>query len=116
MPESPTFDLIRSLTELTGPTGDESIVQDWITERWTACCSEVRATRVNNILGKVGGTGPKLAIMAHADEICYLVKSISPEGFIYLWPYYQDTRGFPPRWLNPLNQPARIMTSTGMVD
>lgn len=116
MTESATFDLIRTLTELTGPTGDEALVQDWIAERWSQFCSDVRRTRVDNVLGKVGGSGPRLAIMGHADEICYLVKSITPEGFVLIWPYFQDTRGFPPRWMNPLNQPARIMTSTGVVD
>jgi putative aminopeptidase FrvX len=116
MTESSTFDLIRDLTELSGPTGDEALVQSWITDRWNEFCTEVRTTRVNNVLGKVGGSGPRLAIMGHADEICYLVKSISPEGFAYIWPYYQDTRGFPPRWLNPLNQPAKIMTTTGPVE
>lgn len=109
--ESVTFDLIRALTELPGPTGHEDAVQDWIYNRWQSNATEIRRSRVNNILARIGGSGPRLAIMAHADEICYVVKSVSDDGFLHLWPYYMDTRGHPPRWIMPLNQPAVVMTS-----
>lgn len=54
--------------------------------------------------------------MAHADEICYMVKSITDDGFLHIWPSYGDTRGYPPRWIMPLNQPALIVTSQGSVE
>jgi putative aminopeptidase FrvX len=109
--ETETFALIKTLTELPGPTGHEDAVQDWIFDRWQSFAQEIRRSRVNNVLAKIGGTGPRLAIMAHADEICFMVKSISDEGFLHIWPYYNDTRGHPPRWIMPLNQPALVMTS-----
>jgi putative aminopeptidase FrvX len=113
MDESATFELIRTLTELPGPTGDEAPVQAWIAERWAQIASDIRTTRVNNVLAKVGGSGPRLAIMGHADEICFSVKSISDEGFLHIWPYYMDTRGYPPRWITPIGHPAAVMTSKG---
>ena len=76
MSKSATFDLIKTLTELPGPTGHEDAVQDWIYDRWKSSCQDVRRSRVNNVLAKFGGSGPRLAIMAHADEICFMVKSI----------------------------------------
>ena len=109
--ETATFELIKTLTELPGPTGHEDAVQDWIYDRWTSTSADVRRSRVNNILAKVGGSGPRLAVMAHADEICFMVKSISESGFLHIWPYYQDTRGVPPRWVMPINQPALVMTN-----
>lgn len=109
--ESETFDLIKTLTELPGPTGHEDAVQDWLYARWGAVAVTIRRTRVNNILARIGGTGPRLAIMAHADEICFLVKSVSDDGFLHIWPYYNDTRGHPPRWVLPLNQSALVMTN-----
>lgn len=109
------FDVIQVLTELPGPVGFEDAVQDWIEDRWQGF-SEVRRTRVNNVLAKVGGSGQKLMFMAHADEICFMVKSISDEGFLHIWPYYGDTRGFPPKWVMPLNQEALVVTGSGTVD
>lgn len=109
--ETDTFALIKTLTELPGPTGHEDAVQDWTFDRWSQSSSDVRRSRVNNVLAKIGGSGPRLAVMAHADEICFLVKSISETGFLHIWPYYMDIRGFPPRWIMPINQPALVMTS-----
>jgi putative aminopeptidase FrvX len=115
MTETDTFELIRMLSELPGPTGDEAAVQTWIADRWRQSSTEVHTTRVNNVLAKIGGSGPRLAVMAHADEICFLVKSISDSGFLHIWPYYMDTRGYPPRWINPIGHPAAVMTSSGIV-
>jgi endoglucanase len=105
------FELVKELTELPGPTGHEDAVQDWIERRWSAFAPEVRRTRVDNVLARVGGSGPKLALVAHADEICLMVKSVGDEGFLHLWPYYRDQLGRPPRWFNPVNQPALVVTS-----
>src|SRR5688500_1463941 len=102
------FELVKELSELPGPTGHEDAVQDWIERRWSELAQDVRRTRVNNILARVGGTGPRLLLVAHADEICLMVKSVSDEGFLHLWPYYGDQLGKPPRWFTPLNQPAQI--------
>ena len=52
------FELVKELTELPGPTGHEDAVQDWVERRWSDFAQDVRRTRVNNILARVGGTGP----------------------------------------------------------
>jgi endoglucanase len=105
------FELVKELTELPGPTGLEDQVQDWIADRWSRFAQETRRTRVNNILARIGGSGPRLALVAHADEICLMVKSITDDGFLHIWPYYADQKGKPPRWFTPINQPALVMTS-----
>ncbi|MFN8590164.1 MAG: M20/M25/M40 family metallo-hydrolase [Thermomicrobiales bacterium] len=108
------FELVKELSELPGPTGHEDAVQDWVAERWGTFSREVRRTRVDNVLAKVGGSGPRLAIVAHADELSLLVKSISDEGFLHLWPY-SDSLGRPPRWFMPIGQQALVVTSRGNV-
>ena len=109
------FALVKELSELAGPTGHEDAVQDWLERRWSAFSTEVRRTRVNNILARVGGSGPALVLVAHADEICLMVKSVTDDGFLHLWPYYSDQLGKPPRWFTPLNQPALVISSSGNV-
>ena len=106
------FELVKELSELPGPTGHEDAVQDWVAARWGTFAKEVRRTRVDNVLAHVGGTGPRLALVAHADELSLLIKSVSDDGFLHLWPY-SDTLGRPPRWFMPLNQPALVVTSSG---
>jgi endoglucanase len=109
------FELVKELTELPGPTGHEDAVQDWVERRWSEFAQDVRRTRVNNMLARVGGTGRRLLLVAHADEICLMVTSVTEEGFLHLWPYYSDQLGRPPRWFSPLNQPALVLSSTGTV-
>lgn len=106
------FELVKELSELPGPTGHEDAVQDWLVDRWGSFSRQVRRTRVDNVLAYVGGSGPRLALVAHADELSLLVKSVSDEGFLHLWPY-NDTLGRPPRWFMPINQPALVVTSSG---
>lgn len=109
------FELVKELSEIPGPTGHEDAVQDWLEQRWSTFAPEVRRTRVNNILARIGGSGPPLVLVAHADEICLMVKSVSDDGFLHLWPYYNDQLGKPPRWFTPLNQPALVISSAGNV-
>jgi putative aminopeptidase FrvX len=78
------FDLIKELTELAGPVGQEGIVLDHIETLWEAEDVETERTRLGNVLARVGGEGPKLLLVAHADELCYLVRAIDPAGFLWL--------------------------------
>jgi tetrahedral aminopeptidase len=109
------FALVKELSELPGPTGHEDAVQDWIADRWSTFAQDVRRTRVDNVLARVGGSGPKLALVGHADEICLMVKSVTDDGFLHLWPYYSDQLGRPPRWFTPVNQPALVLSSAAPV-
>jgi endoglucanase len=45
-----------------------------------------------------------------------MVKSISEDGFLHVWPYYNDTTGKPPRWFMPVNQPALVVGSDTLVE
>ncbi len=110
------FELIRTATELPGPVGHEDAVQDWLHDRWTAAGFDVRRTRVGNLMAKVGGSGPKLLLFGHADELCLVVKSITDDGFIHLWYYATNPDGYPPKWFMPLYQPALVVTSSGTVE
>jgi putative aminopeptidase FrvX len=109
------FELVKELSELPGPTGHEDAVQDWLAARWVRFSQQVHRTRVNNVLARVGGSGPRLVLIGHADEICLMVKSVSDEGFLYLWPYYRDQRGRPPRWFSPINQQALVIGSANSI-
>jgi endoglucanase len=111
---SNTFDLIKTLTEIPGPVGFETAVQDHISDHWGSFAQSVQRTRVDNVLAKVGGSGERLIFIAHADEICWIVRSISDDGFLHIGPFYNDTIGRPTKNTIPLNQPALVVTSNGV--
>lgn len=107
------FELIKTLTELSGPIGQEDIVIDYVEQLWQAAGVQTSRTKIGNLLGHVGGNGPKLLIVAHADELCYLVRDIHPDGFLWLangqgWNRTTSFRdGF------TIGQQVRIMAPTG---
>ena len=81
---SSMFNLIETLTELSGPIGQEDAVLDHVETLWQEAGVATERTGIGNLLGRVGGEGKKLLIVAHADELCYLVRDIHPDGFLWL--------------------------------
>lgn len=78
------FDLIKELTEMTGPVGQEGPVLDRIEDLWREAGAQTERTRIGNVLARAGTRGPKVLLVAHADELCYLVRAIHPGGFLWL--------------------------------
>lgn len=78
------FDLIKDLTEFIGPVGQEGEIIAHVEQLWQNAGLTTERTGIGNLLGCAGGTGKKLLLAAHADELCYLVRAIDPNGFLYL--------------------------------
>lgn len=82
------FELIKSLCALAGPVGQEGAVIDHMDGLWRGLGATTRRTRIGNLLATVptdhAPDARKLVLVAHADELCYLVRSLHPGGFLYL--------------------------------
>ena len=78
------FDLIKELTELAGPVGQEEIVLARMEEIWRDLGATVTRTRIGNVVAHAGGQGPRVLMIAHGDELCYLVRAVDEHGFIWL--------------------------------
>ncbi len=50
--------LIKELTELVGPVGQEHAVLDHVQSLWQASGAQVERTRIGNVLARAGGQGP----------------------------------------------------------
>lgn len=109
-----TYDMLRELMELPGPTGREGAVMDWLRPRWEAKSERVWTTRVGNLIAHVGGQGPKLLIQGHADELNFLVKYIDEQGFLWLSNGQAPSRNVGKRF--PVGQPALVIGRGGQVE
>ena len=78
------FALIKELTELVGPVGQEQAVLDHVEALWRGEGLTVERTKIGNLYAHVGGSGPRVVMAAHADELTYLVRAIHPSGFLWL--------------------------------
>lgn len=109
------FELIKELTELSGPVGQEHLVLDRIENLWQEAGAQVERTRIGNVIGRAGGHGPKLLLAAHADELCYLVRAIDPSGYLWLANGQGWLRTTSVRDLHTVGQRVRILARSGEI-
>lgn len=110
------FELLKTLCELPGPGGDEGPVQDCLMEKWADRVESIRMTGMGNVIARVGGRGPKLLIGAHADEVGFIVKYISADGYLFLSSGQRDLDQRPSLrspYAMPIGAPALVLTREG---
>lgn len=90
------IDLLRSLTRIPGIASREDLVRDVVRRELQPLVSDIVVDGMGNLIGtRHGREGPRLAIIAHMDEIGFLVRHVDDRGYIRL----QRVGGFDPRVL-----------------
>ena len=90
------IDLLRELLEARGISGYEDDVRAIVAREIGPLVDEVRTDRIGNLIARRQGDGPKLLLLAHMDEIGFVVKHIEDKGFVRL----QPIGGWDPRQMN----------------
>ena len=79
------FDLLRDLTEFHGPPGYEDRVRGLVTEALEEHADEVRTDAMGNVVGTIEGESDySVVVAAHVDEIGFMVRHVTDEGFLQL--------------------------------
>lgn len=84
------IDLFRELTEAHGCPGQEDAIRDIVRRELESAC-EISTDWMGNLIcfkpaNSSHGTGQKLMIAAHMDEIGFRVKHVSDKGFLRIAP------------------------------
>ena len=108
-----TLDLLKTLSATPGPVGREGMVQDIIKEHFKQHCGSFTQDRIGNVVGTLEGDIDKhYAIIAHADEVGFLISNIDERGFLRVkWNtqgHLPDLRLLPGQWV-------LIMTEKGLI-
>ncbi len=88
-------DFLRKITAVPGVTGNEGAAAQEIAEAFRPYADEVRITPLNSVIAHKKGTGPRVMICAHLDEIGMMVSKIEEDGCLRL----QRVGGVDPRVL-----------------
>ena len=75
---------LREVTSRRGLSGDERPAAQWIAERFSEYCDEVKTDAMFSVVGRIKGEGPRLAFVAHLDEIGLMVVKIEEDGSLRL--------------------------------
>jgi endoglucanase len=88
--------LLKRLSETPGIPGREEAMRVIVREALNGHVDEISVDRLGNVIAHKKGTGPKVAVAAHMDEIGFLVSHVDDEtGFLRIDP----VGGFDPRTL-----------------
>jgi putative aminopeptidase FrvX len=113
-PASQPDAVVRLLAELTnahGAPGFEGPVRNILRREWQGLVSDLRTDGLGNLLGTVAGGSaePRVLLMAHMDEVGFLVRHIDDKGFVYFNPvggYFDQS---------VLTQRMAILTPRGVI-
>jgi putative aminopeptidase FrvX len=83
-----TAKLMKELTEAHGPTGSEEPVGKIVARHLQPLVSDMKVDGLGSIIGTKRGSSdsPRIMLAAHMDEVGFIVKTITPDGFIYTNP------------------------------
>lgn len=106
-----TEELLAELTNAPGASGFEGPVRDILKREWSSLVEDLRIDGLGNLLGTLPGESeqPRVLLMAHMDEVGFLVRYIDDAGFVFFNPvggYFDQS---------VLTQRMTIMTPKGPV-
>ena len=79
-------DLLKNLTEIYGPSGEEGIIRDLLKEMVIDKADQLYEDSLGNLFALRDGPAPKILVSAHMDEIGIIVTNIDENGFLRIAP------------------------------
>ncbi len=76
--------LLEDLINLSGISGSESAVRNFIIKEAKKYCKNVSIDKMGNIIVRKKGAAPSVMFLAHMDEIGLMVNSIDADGKIHI--------------------------------
>lgn len=76
------FDLLSKIIRTPGAPGHEKPVRELLTPLLEDLCDEVYTDGIGNLIARKKGSGPRVMLAAHMDEISLIVTHIDASGFI----------------------------------
>ena len=75
-------DLLKGLTEVFGPSGNEEKIRKKIIDEIKPYADSVTVDKLGNIIATKTGPGERLMLAAHMDEIGVIVTNADEKGFL----------------------------------
>jgi endoglucanase len=78
--------LLKKLTSAYGPSGNEETVREIIKKEIEGCVDEIKTDSLGNLIAVKKGSGSKVMVAAHMDQIGLVVTYIDDTGFLRFAP------------------------------
>lgn len=75
--------LIKELCELSGVSGNEGAVRNFIKEKIEPYADEIMVDTIGNLIAlKKGDSGHKVMVSCHTDEVGFIISGVNDNGFL----------------------------------
>ena len=82
--EETEFAFLKQIVDTPGPSGYEQAVQRVFRERVRPYVDSIETDVMGNVIATINPSAePRIMLAGHADEIGFIVRYISDEGFLY---------------------------------
>jgi len=107
--EKTTLNMFQTLTELQGAPGNEKRVRKYMEEQLSPYADKMIYDNLGGVFGVKHGSGPRVMVAGHMDEVGFMVTQITDNGMIR----FQTLGG----WWNQvmLSQRVQVMTDGGII-
>ena len=103
-----TFNFLQSLVNANGAPGFEKPVRRLLQARWQTAFGNLTTDGMGNLLAQLPGSSatPKVLLMAHLDEVGFLIRDIRQNGFVEVEPVggWRDQSVYSQRWIIQTNK------------
>jgi putative aminopeptidase FrvX len=80
------FSFLGQLTDAPGVSGCEARVRTLLADRLSKLGLDATVDPMGNLISRIPGKGPRVALLAHMDEVGFLVSKIEQGGFLRVMP------------------------------
>lgn len=77
-----SFQLLEDLCNAPGVSGFEGDVQDILNKELQELGAEIVTDNLGSVIAKIGNSGPKVMVAGHMDEIGFMVRLITKDGYL----------------------------------
>ena len=73
---------LKEITDLKGTSGGEAAVRDYFREKYEGLADKVETDGLGSLMATLGTEGPRILAVGHMDEVGFMVRAITEDGFI----------------------------------
>ena len=102
--------LLKEITDLKGTSGNEDSVRNYLKDKYLQIADTIEMDGLGSLMATLGNNGPRIMAVGHMDEVGFIVRAITADGFIKFSKcgFFFIT--------GVLSQHFTILTDTGEVD
>lgn len=79
-------DLVLDITGIFGPSGDEELIRNFISELVSEYADEIKTDALGNLIVHKKGPGKKIMLAAHMDQIGLMATAVEDSGYVRFAP------------------------------